>query len=95
MLMKIKKKIIENTDTLKLLTILRDNDKESFYRVVYRIINECPEKILNNKYKADQKLKALNEMLEHFKEEEEYERCAKIKQLIDGIKEDIILSNNK
>tara|TARA_Y100000389_G_C17277495_1_gene421181 strand:- start:104 stop:385 length:282 start_codon:yes stop_codon:yes gene_type:complete len=88
------KKIIESTDTLSLLTVLKDHDINIFYDVIYKILNECPEKILNNKYTAAQQLEALNKIIKHFTEKEEYERCIKIKQIIDGIEKDIILSND-
>jgi hypothetical protein len=89
------KELIDKTDTLTLLAILKDHDLDIFYKVVYKILKTCPEKILNNKYSTSQKLDALEKMKDHFTETEEYEKCAKIKQIIDGIKEDIILSNNK
>lgn len=89
------KELIDKTDTLALLAILKDHDQGVFYNVVYKILKTCPEKILNNKYSVSQKLDALEKMKDHFTIIEEYEKCAKIKQIIDGIKEDIILSDNK
>ena len=89
------KKLIEHTDTLSLLTILKDHDIDTFYNVIFKILNDCPDKILNNKYTATQKLEALDKIIKHFTGREEYEKCIKIKQIIDGIEKDIIPSNNK
>ena len=89
------KQLIGKADTYALLSILKDYDTDTFYNVIYVILNECPEKILSKKYTADQKLEALNKIILHFTEKEEYKKCIKIKQIIDGIKEDIILSNDK
>jgi hypothetical protein len=89
------KKLIQNTDTLKLLSFLKDHNKDVFYKVIYKILIRCPDEMLSEKYSVSEKIDALEKMKDHFTILEEYEKCSKIKIIIDGIKEDIILSNNK
>ena len=87
------KQLIGKADTYALLSILKDYDTDTFYNVIYVILNECPEKILSKKYTADQKLEALNKIILHFTEKEEYENTVSNELYLNMQEDEIEFSN--
>lgn len=81
-------KILKDEGYLVLLTILRDHDPDLFMRAMFKIILKHKDLVLGEGHTKEEKLEALNSMIQHFQapEREEFEKCAVIKSWIDEVK---------
>jgi len=60
---------------------------EEFMEVFYNLIISSPEDILGYDETPEHKIAKLNHLLEFFEEREQYEKCAKIKDIQELIKD--------
>jgi hypothetical protein len=81
-------KILKDEGYLVLLTILRDHDPDLFMSAMFKITLKHKDLVLGEGHTMEEKLDALNLMIEHFQspEREEFEKCAVIKSWIDEVK---------
>lgn len=81
-------KILKDEGYLALLTILRDHNPDLFMRAMFKIISKHRDLVLGEGHTKEEKLAALNRMIQYFQspELEEFEKCAVIQSWIDEIK---------
>lgn len=72
-------------DLVSELITLRDQDYNKFMDKLYEAITGEFKSILNDSDPISKKLNSLNTMISHFVDKEEYEKCAKIKELVDSL----------
>ncbi len=60
---------------------LNELGKDELMEVFYNLITSSPEDILSYNETSEYKIKKLDYLLGFFEEREQYERCAKIKEL--------------
>ena len=70
----------ENIDSL------RDNSKTAMMNLVYNAVIEGEEKAIKSESPVEEKVEALNNILNFFVKCEEYEKCSNIKKIIDKIR---------
>ena len=64
---------------------LRDNSKTTMMNIVYNAVIEGEEKAIKSESPVEEKVEALNNILNFFVKCEEYEKCSNIKKIIDKI----------
>ncbi|MFA7157029.1 MAG: hypothetical protein WC123_04980 [Bacilli bacterium] len=64
---------------------LREQDYNKFMDKLYEAITGEFKSILNDDSSIAKKINSLNTMIFHFEDKEEYEKCAKIKELVDSL----------
>lgn len=72
-------------DLILELINLRDQDYNKFMDKLYEAITGEFKSILNDDNPIAKKLNSLNTMISHFEDKEEYEKCARIKELVDSL----------
>tara|TARA_R110000803_G_scaffold82414_3_gene148558 strand:- start:611 stop:865 length:255 start_codon:yes stop_codon:yes gene_type:complete len=70
----------ENIDSL------RDSSKTVMMNIVYNAVIEGEDKAIKSESPVEEKVEALNNILNFFVKCEEYEKCSNIKKIIDKIK---------
>ena len=65
---------------------LRDNSKTTMMNIVYNAVIEGEDKAIKSESPVEEKVEALNNILNFFVKCEEYEKCSNIKKIIDKIK---------
>jgi len=76
---------LNSTNLLRKLESLKREDVDIFYDVVFNSLFKFPEEAVEDPAPKESKIKALDSILNHFVEKEEYEKCTFIKDLIDQI----------
>jgi hypothetical protein len=72
-------------DIIKKIEELKKKDIGQFYDLVFvSIINFSDAAVLDNS-PVKNKIQALNKIIDHFKDLEEYEKCAALKKILDRI----------
>jgi len=70
-----------------LLAQLEHGDWDHYMILCYNVITMFPDQVLHYDEKtAKHKIHSLDRILKHFEEKEDYERCAKIKDIQDQLK---------
>lgn len=64
---------------------LRDNSKQTMMNMIYNAVINGEEKAIKSNSPNEEKVAALNNILNFFVECEEYEKCSNIKKIIDKI----------
>ena len=67
---------------------LREKDPDGFMNLVLNSLKKYPELAVEDRSPAENKLRALKAMLEHFENIEDYEDCAFIRDLTKQIKDE-------
>ncbi len=67
---------------------LREKDPDGFMNLVLNSLKKYPELAVEDRAPAENKLRALKAMLEHFENIEDYEDCAFIRDLTKQIKDE-------
>tara|TARA_R110000782_G_scaffold1387_5_gene5402 strand:- start:3522 stop:3776 length:255 start_codon:yes stop_codon:yes gene_type:complete len=65
---------------------LRDNSKTTMMNIVYNAVIEGEDKAIKSESPVEEKVEALNNILNFFVKCEEYEKCSNIKKIIDKIR---------
>jgi|TARA_B110000093_G_scaffold161713_1_gene183202 hypothetical protein len=65
---------------------LRDNSKTAMMNIVYNAVIEGEDKAIKSESPVEEKVEALNNILNFFVKCEEYEKCSNIKKIIDKIR---------
>lgn len=71
---------------------LGEFNHDQFMEVFYHVIENAPQEILSYEEDPHTKIEKLNHILRHYEELEQYERCLKIKEVQQMIK-DLINEN--
>jgi len=75
-----------NSDKLlNQLEALKREDIDIFYNVVFNSLSSYPDEAVEDPSPRESKIQALDSMIEHFVEKEEFEKCSFIKEIIDRI----------
>ena len=75
-----------NSDKLlNQLEALKREDVDIFYNVVFNSLSSYPDEAVEDPSPRKSKIQALDSMIEHFVEKEEFEKCSFIKDIIDRI----------
>lgn len=82
----------DNMDHIRKMYLLKEYDYDKFMRILYKSLEEFPEKVARDPYPLDTKVNALNVVRSYFEKEEEYEKCNVIKNILNGIQEEDIPS---
>lgn len=64
---------------------LEHEDRKRFMQVCYEKILRYPQVILSNRIPAEVRVNSINILIKFFEDVEEYEKCAKLKKLIEEI----------
>ena len=72
---------INDQELLKKMLALQSQDPDAFYDLIYDAIAEDPTRAIDEGSFADRKVFALDKMINHYLEKEEYERCALLHDL--------------
>ena len=64
---------------------LRDSSKNAMMNIVYNAVIEGEDKAIKSEAPVEEKIEALNNILNFFVKCEEYEKCSNIKKIIDKI----------
>lgn len=65
------------------LTELRQTDYDEFMNRLYEALTGEFKDVIHDNAPLTEKIKAIETMITHFKEYEEYEKCADLKKLLD------------
>jgi len=68
------------------IEILKEDSKETMMNMIYNAVVNGEEKALKSETDPEEKVNALNNILNFFIGLEEYEKCSNIKKIIDKIK---------
>lgn len=70
-----------------LLAQLENNSWDEYMNLCYNVITMFPDQVLTYDEKtAKHKVTSLNKILDHFEEKEDFEKCQKIKDIQDQLK---------
>jgi hypothetical protein len=72
---------INDGELLKKMIALQNQEPDAFYDLIYEAIAEDPSRAIDEGSIAEKKIKALDKMIDHYLEREEYERCALLHDL--------------
>jgi len=72
---------INDGELLKKMIALQNQEPDAFYDLIYEAIAEDPSRAIDEGSIAEKKTKALDKMIDHYLEREEYERCALLHDL--------------
>lgn len=64
---------------------LRESSKEAMMNMIYNAVINEEDRAISSETPKDQKLEALNNIIDFFVQLEEYEKCSNIKKIIDRI----------
>lgn len=64
---------------------IRESSKETMMNMIYNAVIKDEDRAIASDTPADQKLEALNNIIDFFVKIEEYEKCSNIKKIIDKI----------
>jgi hypothetical protein len=64
---------------------LEHEDRKRFMQVCYEKILRHPQVMLSNRIPAEVRVNSINILIKFFEDVEEYEKCAKLKKLIEEI----------
>lgn len=78
---------INDQELLKRMLALQDQDPDSFYDLIYGAIIEDPGLYISEGSIPEKKIQALDKMIQHYLEREEYERCGLLHELKNKIKD--------
>lgn len=78
---------INDQELLKKMLALQNQDPESFYDLIYDAIAEDPARAMDEGSIPEKKIQALDKMIQHYLEREEYERCGLLHELKNKIKD--------
>ena len=68
------------------LANLEKNNYDEYMRLCYSMMIMFPSEVIRyDKEESKVKIASLTSMIKHFEEKEEYEKCQKLKELIDTI----------
>lgn len=70
------------------MMLLRERDPDGFMKLVLGSLKKYPELAVEDHAPAENKLRALKSMLEHFEQVEDYEDCAFLRDLTKQIKDE-------
>lgn len=77
----------DDNDLLIKLAILKHYDLDKFMDTMYTVLAENPNKMVEAKGEVDNKLKAIERLIDHYKKVELYERCQVLQNMSDAIVE--------
>jgi hypothetical protein len=77
----------ESKDWIKKIDALKKMDLGRFYELVFTSIVNFSEEAIKDGSPKKNKIRALDRLIEHFQDLEEYEKCAALKKVLDQIKE--------
>lgn len=72
-------------DSEKRIDSLRDKSKTTMMNIVYNAVINGEDKAIKSESPIEEKIEALNNILNFFVKLEEYEKCSNIKKIIDKI----------
>ena len=72
-------------DSEKRIDSLRDKSKTTMMNIVYNAVINGEDKAIKSESPIEEKIEALNNILDFFVKLEEYEKCSNIKKIIDKI----------
>lgn len=75
----------DSNDLLVKLAILKHYDLDKFMDTMYSVLAENPQKMVEARGEIDQKLQAIERLIEYYKEAELYERCQILQDMSDAI----------
>jgi vacuolar-type H+-ATPase catalytic subunit A/Vma1 len=65
---------------------LRESSRHTMMEIIYNTLMNEQDKAINSNTPPEEKLQALNNVIQYFVESEEYEKCHNIKKIIDKIR---------
>lgn len=74
-------------EIIKKIEALKKKDLGQFYELVFCSIMNFSEEAIRDTSPKNNKIKALDRIINHFQDLEEYEKCAALKKILDKIKE--------
>lgn len=75
-------------ELLQAMLLLKEKDPDGFMQFVLSCLKKHPDLAIEDRAPAENKLRALKTMLEHFEQSEDYEDCAFIRDLTQQIKDE-------
>lgn len=76
---------VRSDDLINRIELLKKTDLEAYYQLVYESITNFPEDAVKDDSPKSNKVSALNKLIDYFEQREEYEKCAKLKVILDQI----------
>lgn len=77
---------LRSEDLIQKLEDLKNQDLDAFFELIFQSIINWPEEAINDSSPVDNKIKALERIIKHFQDLEEYEKCQELKIILDQIK---------
>jgi hypothetical protein len=77
---------LRSEDLIQKLEDLKNQNLDAFFELVFQSIVNWPEEAVDDKSPVDNKIKALERIIKHFQDLEEYEKCQELKIILDRIK---------
>ena len=78
---------LRSDDLIRKIEELKKKDLDSYYNLVFESIINFPDDAVEDDSPKENKVSALNKLINYFEQKEEYERCHKLKKLLDRINE--------
>lgn len=76
-----------SNELLVKLAILKAYDLDKFMDTMYTVLAENPNRMVEARGEIDQKLQAINALIDHYKDQEIYEKCQVLQNMSDAIVE--------
>jgi len=70
--------VTDQNDLMIKLSILKHYDLNRFMETMYEAFTSNSEKVIDSRASSESRIKAMAEMIEHFKGKEEYEKCQQL-----------------
>lgn len=76
---------VGSEDLINHLESLKKKDIDAFFELVFQSIVNFPEDAILDSSPMENKKQALQRIIKHFEETEDYEKCAQLKSILDQI----------
>ena len=77
---------LRSEDLIQKLEDLKNQNLDAFFELVFQSIVNWPDEAVDDKSPIENKTKALERIIKHFEDLEEYEKCQKLKAILDQIR---------
>jgi len=78
---------LRSDDLIRKIEELKKKDLDSYYNLVFESIINFSDDAVEDDSPKDNKVSALNKLINYFEQKEDYERCHELKKLLDRINE--------
>ena len=77
---------LRSEDLIQKLEDLKIKNIDAFFELVFQSIVNWPDEAVQDSSPIENKTKALERIIKHFEDLEEYEKCQKLKAILDQIR---------